>query len=147
VAWSWILAPTWSPLVHHPITGSHYLKHSLLHPNRAPSPRKQMPPCLVGQNRAPAALFCILVPTPPPLTHCLIAPPHHLKPSLCLPNGIPSTRKRIPPHCVGQNHNRTNSLLCVVCQVHKNTRIKMTPHTIQALHCKPMFICFDEFVV
>ena len=103
VAWSWILAPTRSPLVHHPIAGSHYLKHSLLHPNRAPSPRKQIPPCFVGQSRAPVALFCILVPTPPPLTHCPIAPTHHLKPSVCLPNGIPSTRKRIPPHCVGQN--------------------------------------------
>jgi hypothetical protein len=97
VAWSWILAPTRSPLVHHPIAGSHYLKHSLLHPNRAPSSRKQMPPCFVGQNRAPAALFCILAPTQPPSTHCPIAPPHHLKPSVCLPNRISSTRKRTPP--------------------------------------------------
>ena len=31
------------------------------------------------------------------LAHCPIAPPHHLKPSVCLPNRISSARKRTPP--------------------------------------------------
>ena len=51
VAWSWILAPTRSPLVHHPIGGSHYLKHSLLHPNRAPLPENKCPHIALAKTK------------------------------------------------------------------------------------------------
>ena len=37
-----------------------------------------------------------------PLTHCPITSPHHLKPSVHLPNGITYTWKQTPPHCIGQ---------------------------------------------
>ena len=68
-----------------------------------PLPKNKCPHIALAKNRAPAAWFWILAPTQPPLAQCPITPPDHLKPSVRLPNMILSTRKRTPPHCIGQN--------------------------------------------
>ena len=58
---------------------------------------KMNPPTLLWPKPSPNGLVLDCRSNSALLAHCPIAPPHHLKPSVCLPNRISSTRKRTPP--------------------------------------------------
>ena len=97
--WLQLSPPSRIARLHHPSTSNPVYACQM----GSPLVENNPPHIALAKNRAPAAWFWILAPTQPPLAHCPITPPDHLKLSVRLPNRIPPTRKRTPPHCVGQN--------------------------------------------